>query len=113
MTEEILHQIEELLSLALEREITEEQIQILNSLIKNKPARLRYVVRYLQTNSALKLSNKVANMGESWITNDSIPDLLTESLMLLAEEEKVAPAIEIPKEEPKKELIQKVAASGL
>ena len=108
MTEEILHQIEELLSLALEREITEEQIQILNSLIKNKPARLRYVVRYLQTNSALKLSNKVANMGESWITNDSIPDLLTESLMLLAEEEKVAPAIEIPKEEPKKELIQKV-----
>ena len=105
MNEQIKNQIEELLFLALEGEISESQIQLLNSLIKNEPERIRYTTEYLQVFAAIKRSNAVANMGVSYSAN---PDELMDTLSLMAEDERTAPAIEIPKEKPQRELIQKV-----
>lgn len=103
MNDSVRNQIGELLSLALELEISQEQIDTLNRLLKNNPERIRYAINYLQINSALKRSSVVAGMQEM-----ADADSFTNSLIQIAEYEKTAPAIEISEEKPSRELIQKV-----
>ena len=108
MNDSVRNQIGELLSLALELEISQEQIDALNSLLKNNPERIRYAINYLQINSALKRSSVVAGMQDTDMQEMADADSFTNSLIQIAEYEKTAPAIEISEEKPSRELIQKV-----
>ncbi len=94
MNDPVNNQIAELLSLALEHEITDDQIQQLNALVKNHPDRIQFAVNYLQLSSALKFSKKIAGMEQSWNAASPNPNAIMETLALMAEDEKLAPAVE-------------------
>lgn len=108
MNDQTKNRIAELLFLAIENEISQEQIFTLNSLIKNKPELIRYAINYLQINSALKFSRTVAGMKNADIQKIRDDELLTDAFVQMAEYEKIAPEIEICKQEPERELIQRV-----
>ena len=112
-----LNQIEYLLCLALDDEISKEQIQTLNSLLIDRPERIRFAVKYLQVYSFLKQSNKVADMGlvhgVAMDSNIAIKGMdfdaleldsedrasqdsgITPAMLELLEMERTAPAIEV------------------
>ena len=108
MNDQSKKQIAELLFLALENEITQEQIVALNSFIKNHPERLRYAVNYLQINSALKFSRSVSGMQTVRADKRKDYDVLTDFFDQMAAYEKIAPEIDVPEAQPQQELVQKV-----
>ncbi len=103
LDEHVKNQIEELLFLALEGEISKSQVEQLNALIKNDPERIQYTIHYLQIFSGLKRSHMVADIGESYRALEGNSDYLMDSLFLLAEDEKTAPTIKI--EQPASEKV--------
>lgn len=94
----------QLVLLSVQGDINPEQMEQLDHLLKTDPTKIRAYV------DLMELTTELSPLGSV-----EIPSAANESagchdtfLHLLAEEEKTAPAIEIPKEEPPQELIQKV-----
>lgn len=97
MDEAVKKTLEELLILALEDTISLEQIEQVNSLLKDHPERIRHTIRFLQIASHIKQSKKLAGMSKAWLSMDS-QDSFSGFMRLMAEHEKKADAVEIEKE---------------
>jgi hypothetical protein len=93
MDKQIQYQLEDLLTLAVEGQISEQQVRDLNALIDRHPERIRYAVRYLQFVSLLKRSERVAGMSRSWIPEDDSQEAYMESLKQMARAEIAAPVV--------------------
>ncbi len=96
MDKQIQYQLEDLLTLAVEGQISEQQTRELNALIDQHPERIRYAVRYLQFVSLLKRSERVAGMSRSWIPEDDSQEAYMESLKQMARAEMAAPIVDTP-----------------
>ncbi|MBN2511512.1 MAG: FecR domain-containing protein [Sedimentisphaerales bacterium] len=96
MDKQIQYQLEDLLTLAVEGQISEQQVQELNALIDQHPERIRYAVHYLQFVSLLKRSERVAGMSHSWIPEDDTQEAYMESLKQMARAEMAAPVVDPP-----------------
>ncbi|MEN6309811.1 MAG: FecR family protein, partial [Anaerohalosphaeraceae bacterium] len=94
MDKQIQYQLEDLLTLAVEGQITEQQTRELNALIDQHPERIRYTLQYLQFVSLLKRSERVAGMSHSWIPEDDSQEAYMESLKQMAQAEIAAPVVE-------------------
>ncbi len=108
MNDHLQRQIGDLLFLALENQISQEQITCLNNLIKNRPECLRFAVHYLQINSVLKFHRVSAGLEHQAAQKTRDADLFTDLFAQMAEYEKTAPQVEICRNAPGPELIQKV-----
>ncbi len=100
-----LREINELIELALDNSISPEQSQRLHDLIIHNPAVRRHYCEYIHlTVGVERLNVKIpaANLHEY----DTLFD--QELWSQLAYEEKTAPVIEVPQEQPQPELIRKV-----
>ena len=96
--------IEDLLILSLEGVITEGEVRILNHMVKSDPEVMQYSVRFLMTVSNLQRSAKTFVFDLCEVASD--PSFDIELWRSLAEHERTAPAIEIPKEKPKREPVK-------
>lgn len=94
MDKQLQYQLEELLTLAVEGQISEQQVRELNALIDQHPEWIRYAARYLQFMSLLKRSEQVAGMSHSWIPEDDSQEAYMESLKQMARAEMAAPVVE-------------------
>ncbi|MBN2064739.1 MAG: FecR domain-containing protein [Sedimentisphaerales bacterium] len=94
MDDIIKKEISELLYLALEREIKEQQTQRLNTLLKSDEQYIYFAVSFLQLATAMKYSKKVSAMKEPIKPELSVPEIFPEFLSVLAENECTSPAIE-------------------
>ncbi|MEN8127235.1 MAG: LamG-like jellyroll fold domain-containing protein [Planctomycetota bacterium] len=104
-------ELHELIVIQLEGEMTAEQLMRLNDKLKDKEQVRLYVecVSIFSELSCPSMSDVTLNQNMIDAVSDlGNPDSYMELLTILAESEKTAPAIEIPKEKPQRELIQKV-----
>lgn len=98
MAESAYKRLEDLLILAMDDQISSEQIEELNALLRGQPDRIRAAVRFLHVASHLKQSKKMAAMTKPWLTGDS-QDSFNGFMKLMAEYENTAQAIETRKNE--------------
>ncbi len=106
MNSNLQQQLDKLLTLALEKKATSEQLQKLNTIVQEDPEALQYCLNFYQMVGCLRNNNR---MFEVYL-EDASNEMNDQNLLLeeYARYEKVAPAIDIPKEEPTRELIQKL-----
>lgn len=98
------HDFTELALLALQGEITPEQMDQLNRILASDPIKVRAYVDLMELCTELSPVGSVEISSQINDTTEGYDALLK----LLAEEEKTAQAIEIPKETPPRKLIQKI-----
>ncbi len=94
MDDKIKKEISELLFLALEKDITDQQVERLNVLLKSDEQCLRFAVGYLQLSAAIKYSKKVSAMKKPLQPEVPGAEIFPEYLSELAENECTSPAIE-------------------
>ncbi len=89
---------------SLENSLTPEEIREFQEMIASDPEARQYYIDYMMVHGGiLQISSDIAME-----TNISDRSTYQQALSALAEDEKNAPAIELPKEEPERILIQKV-----
>lgn len=98
------HDFTELALLALQGDITPEQMEQFNRILASDPKKIRAYVDLMELCTELSPVGSVEISSQINDTTEGYDTLLR----LLAEEEKTAQAIEIPKETPPRELIQKI-----
>jgi hypothetical protein len=98
MDDAVKKRLEELLILAMDKTISPEQINEVNTLLRGHPDRIRFTVRFLQVASHLRQSKKLASMTKSWLAAES-QDSFDGFMRLMAEYENTAEAVELEKAE--------------
>jgi len=94
MDETIRKTLEDLLILAMEDAVSEDDVRQLNALLKDHPDRIRYAIRFLQLGSHLKQSKKLAAMSKAWLSLNP-EDSFSGFLRLMAEYEKGAEPVPV------------------
>ena len=98
-------EVNELIELAIEGAITPEQSKLLNDSIVNNPVICRYYCEYIHLTVGIERSIEKIAATDLQEYNAVFDEALWNEL---AEMERTAPTIEIPKEKAQRELIQKV-----
>ena len=107
LDDKLIKNLSELLTLSLEGDISEQQFEEFQDLTSGNPEAVSFCVDFTAVWANLRGPSSIflkKECGNQALTPETLDDLMKE----LAEHEGTAPAIEIPKEEPPRELIQKV-----
>lgn len=102
----IREELQELLTLSLEKKTSQEQVERLNAILDEYPDALQHCLDFYLIAACLSQSRELSETVINELNNKYVTrmQLLTE----FAQYEKTAPQIEIPVEEPHRDLIQKV-----
>jgi hypothetical protein len=96
MDSSLRQELDMILYLMLENEASQQQIERLDALLESDPESLAYAMDYYLITAALRKSNAIPSA--SFNTQDEIDEQFN-LLKVFAEEERIAPTVEIPVEE--------------
>ncbi|AQT68095.1 FecR protein [Anaerohalosphaera lusitana] len=106
MDQALKNELEELLTLSLEKNTSQEQVDRLNAILDEDPEALNHCLDFYSMVAYLNQSREICDVFLNELNSEC--DTQIRFLKEMAEFEKTAPIIEISEEKPKRELIQKV-----